>query len=234
MSPKMVMCWSVLKTLQINGFDVSDMMDHVVSVYHQETVCCLFPGPGASTGPPGPPGASSGPRSPLRDYQFMKCDNSEMLRQRPSCCLTMQVSGSSSSGRHPPSSLWILISTIIWQVRHKHTHRESGGVFSPGALSWGLWGWRWRSRRRGGYSWRSRRQQMKEDFSNRQHFVRSVRIWKQAFDPETGPAWAAETSRILLVWKLTQLQRLDVEILLLLYDFLLVPPAIILTGFNLF
>lgn len=113
--------------------------------------CVLFvPGPGASTGPPGPPGASSGPRSPLRDYQFMKCDNSEMLRQRPSCCLTMQVSGSSSSGRHPPSSLWILISTIIWQVRHKHTHRESGGVFSPGALSWGLWGWRWRSRRRGG------------------------------------------------------------------------------------
>lgn len=131
-------CWSVLKTLQINGFDVSDMMDHVVSVYHQETVCCLFPGSGASPGPPGPPGASSGPRSPLRDYQFMKCDNSEMLRQRPSCCLTMQVSGSSSSGRHPPSSLWILISTIIWQVRHKHTHRESGGVFSPGALSWGL------------------------------------------------------------------------------------------------
>ena len=123
-----------------------------------------------------------------------------MLRQRPSCCLTMQVSGSSSSGRHSPSSLWILISTIIWQVRHKHTHRKSGGVFSPGALSWGLLRMEVEE---GGQSWRSWRQQMKEDFSNRQHFVRSVRIWKQAFDPETRPVWGAETSRIPLVWELT-------------------------------
>lgn len=73
---------------------------------------------------------------PRRDYQFMKSDKSETPWQRLSRCLKMQVSGSwtsSSPGRHPLSSLWILISAIIWQVRHKHTHRGSQGVcLAPG------------------------------------------------------------------------------------------------------
>lgn len=52
----------------------------------------------------------------------------------------MQVSGSwtrPSSGTHPPLSLWILISTIIWHMTYDtHTHRGNQGVCpAPEALS---------------------------------------------------------------------------------------------------
>lgn len=74
---------------------------------------------------------------PPNDYQFMKCDYSEASWQQ-SFCLKMQVSGSwtrPSSGTHPPPSLWILISTIIWHMTHTHTEetRECVQPLRPSA-----------------------------------------------------------------------------------------------------
>lgn len=84
---------------------------------------CLFLGLGPSVGP--------------APYQFMKCDYSEASWQQ-SFCLKMQVSGSwtrPSSGTHPPPSLWILISTIIWHMTHTHTEetRECVQPLRPSA-----------------------------------------------------------------------------------------------------
>lgn len=110
---------------------------------------------------------------PPNDYQFMKCDYSEASWQQ-SFCLKMQVSGSwthPSSGTHPPPSLWILISTIIWHMTHTHTQRKPGSVSSP-------WGPQRSSPEEEEEGWARGAELQVVEF--RRHSVRFVRRWELA------------------------------------------------------